>query len=119
MASITFVFFGIGKMCDALEGWVAILGGAACGLVGSIPAAVLLEGVLKRGMRAKVAHGLAGTLVSFGIMSAALVAVRTVARYETLAFGTAMMTAFLLFWGAEAVRAWVTREGDRGSEGRN
>lgn len=102
-----------------MEGVVVIVGGAACGVVGGIPPAILFEGVLKRGMRVRVARGVASILVSFAAMSVALVAVRMVARSETLAFGTAMTSAFLLFWGVEALRAWAARNDGQGSEGRN
>lgn len=102
-----------------MDGWIVFVGGAACGIAGSIPPAVLLERVLKRGMRVKVAHGLASILVSFAFMSAALAVVRMVARSEILTFGVGMMASFLLLWGVEALRAWVVRDGDRGSKGRN
>lgn len=117
MARIAFVFSEARKVSETLEGLI-VIGGAVCGIAGSIPPAVLLEGVLKRGMRVKVAHGLASILVSFAFMSAVLVAIRMVARSEILTFGVAMMASFILFWGVEALRAWAVRDG-RGSEGRN
>lgn len=102
-----------------MESLIVIVGGVVCALVGSLPPAVLLEGVLKQGMRARVAQGLVSILLSFGFMSVALMLVRMVSKSEILTFGVAMMASFLLFWGVEALRAWVVRRDGQGSEGRN
>lgn len=119
MSRIAVVFSEARKVRGSLGDLVVIMEGAACGLVGSIPPAILFEGVLKRGMRVKVARGLASILASFAFMSAALAVVRMVARDAVLVFGVAMMATFVLFWGAEALRAWAIGNEGPGSKGRN
>lgn len=96
-----------------------VLIGAVCGLLGCLPPGFLLERVLKGRTRVQVARGIASILVSFGFMSAALVAVRAAQRDKVLVFGVAMMAAFLLFWGVEALRIWLAIRASEDSEGRN
>jgi threonine/homoserine/homoserine lactone efflux protein len=92
-----------------------IVAGALCGLVGSIAPAFLFEQALKPGTKVNMAAGLASILVSFVLLSMALLAVYVLASEKVLTFGCSMVAAYLLFWAVEAIRAWMAAQ--RGSKG--
>lgn len=92
---------------------VAVVCGALFGLLGCVAPAVPFEWALRGGARASVAVGLASCLVSFLVLTGALLAVYIVARAGFFEFGCAMVASFLLFWAVEAVRAWRAANGGR------
>lgn len=98
----------------------AIVAGAVCGLAGSVPMAVPLERVFREGRQAKasVVQGLAAVLLSFAMLSLALLVAHLAAPELTLAFGCAMMVAYLLFWAYESLRAWKDANGAGRAEGK-
>lgn len=80
--------------------------GVVCGVVGCIPSAFLFEEALKQGRRVNVGEGLRSILVSFAMLSFAIVVVWLVDSSAVLWFGCAMIASFLLFWAVEALRGW-------------
>ena len=88
-----------------------VMAGVLCGLVGCAAPGFLFERALKKGKRVSVGLGVASILVSFLMLSLALLAVRVLAAEKVLPFGCAMVAAFLLFWAVEAVRGWMAANG--------
>lgn len=102
-----------------MDSMTAILAGVLCGLVGSFAPAFLFEKALKSGTRVSMSAGIASIMVSFVFLSLALLAVYVLASTEVLAFGCAMVLAYLLFWAVEAVRAWKAAQvAQRAKEGK-
>lgn len=89
-----------------------IFAGVVCALVGSVAPAILFENALKPGRRVSLAAGLASILSSFLFLALALLVEYVYASEKFLAFGCAMAAAFLLFWSAEALRAWRAANSD-------
>lgn len=89
-----------------MENMGVIVAAIVCGIVGGLPQAFLFEKALKGNKGVNVALGLASVIVSFVMLSLAILVARAVAPGHTLAFGTVTVAAFLVFWGVEAVRAW-------------
>ena len=84
----------------------AVAFGSVIGIVSSVPMAFLFEQALRRTRPVSVASGLAGILVSFVMMSAAIFVVRMTSPNDVLLFGVAEVASFLLLWAVEAGRAW-------------
>lgn len=103
-----------------MEAGCAIVAGLACGLAGCVPAAVPFERAIRQGRQAKVsvAQGLVAIVISFAMLSFALVVVYLAAKELTLTFGCAMMVAYLLFWAYESLRAWKDANGAGKAEGK-
>lgn len=95
-----------------METWAAVVAGVVCGLVGCVPPAYLLEEVMKKGIRVEVATGLASVLISFVMLSAAILVVYLAASEMTLLFGSSMAAAFLVVWAVESLRAWRDANGN-------
>ena len=98
-----------------MGGLVVVLG-AVLGVVGALPAVYLLEQALRKRGAANVATGLISVMISFIMLSSAILAVWLLSRDNVLAFGVAEAAAFLLVWVIEAVRAW--RDAQRGASPR-
>lgn len=99
----------------------AIVIGAACGVVGTIPSVVLFERANKRGTNhsVSVGAGLASTLVSFLLLSAAIYVAHLWARAYELAFGVATVVAFLVVWGVESIRGLRAAQGSASPGGKD
>jgi hypothetical protein len=107
-----------------LDTTLVIAVGVICGLAGALPPAYLFEVALKNGASkaagtASVANGLLSILVSFAMLSLATFVVYFAARESTLAFGCAMITAFLAVWGVESIRGWRAANGRASAEGKD
>ena len=84
----------------------AIVAGSVLGLVGAFPPALLFELALRKSRPVHVAAGLVSIMVSFALLTGALIVVWLVARGDVLVFGCAEAASFLLVWACEAWRAW-------------
>lgn len=95
--------------------WVpAVVMGSACGLIGALPSAVLLERALRKGRNTPtVVGGIASIMISFALLTCTILVVWLVSRRSVLVFGVAEVASFLLVWSIEAVRAW--RDAQRGA----
>ncbi len=100
-----------------MDGLTFILGGAACGIIGSAFPGFLFEKALKEGTKAKVnlSLGMVSIFSSFVLLSLAQLVVYRLASEKAFVFGCAMVASFLLFWAVEAARAWKAANGG-GSE---
>lgn len=83
--------------------WVAAI---VCGLAGAFPQAYLFERALKGYKDVRMDLGLLSVVVSFVSLTLVLLVVWIVAPAQELVFGTVMVSAYLVLWGVEAVRAW-------------
>ncbi len=92
--------------------WGAVVAGAICGLVGCIPPAFLLEEVMRKGIRVEIATGLASIIISFVMLTIAVLVVYLVASEATLVFGCSMAASFLAVWAVESLRAWRDANGN-------
>ena len=90
---------------------VAVVAGALFGLLGCVAPAVLFERALRGRPGATLASGLAAVIVSFLTLTVVLLVVYTATNTGFLEFGCALVAAFLLFWGIEAIRAWRAANG--------
>ncbi len=94
--------------------WVpAVVLGSACGLIGALPSAFLLERALRKDSTPTVAGGIASIMVSFALLTCTILVAWLVSRRVVLVFGVAEVASFLLVWSIEAVRAW--RDAQRGA----
>ena len=89
-----------------MEGAQAVFFGAILGLLGALPPAVLFERALRKARTPSIAAGLVSIAVSFVILAGALFLAKSLLHADALLFGCAEVTAFLLVWVFEAVRAW-------------
>jgi Ca2+/Na+ antiporter len=80
--------------------------GVLCGIIGCLPPAFLFEQALKPGRRVKVSEGLRSILISFVMLTVAILTVWLVVDDDVLQFGCAMVMTFLLFWAIESLRGW-------------
>ena len=94
-----------------MEPQVAIASGVLCGLLGCVAPAALFERALRGRPGATLASGLAAVIVSFLTLTVVLLVVYTATDTGFLEFGCALVAAFLLFWGIEAIRAWRAANG--------
>lgn len=94
-----------------MEPQVAIASGALFGLLGCVAPAALFERALRGRPGATLASGLAAVVVSFLTLTVVLLVVYTATSTGFLEFGCALVAAFLLFWGVEAIRAWRAANG--------
>lgn len=85
---------------------VSVLCGVLCGLIGSLPAAILFEGNLKRGRRVGVGIGIGAVVCSFAFLSAAVAVGYVVLAGDVLVFVVPMLVSYLTFWAIETARAW-------------
>lgn len=103
-----------------MEAPVVIALGALVAILASLPQAHLFERALKENARVGLAAGLASVLFSFLTLTAAVLVVYLVTSESVLGFGCAAVSAFLLLWAAESLRAWrCANRASRGREGRN
>lgn len=89
-----------------MEGAQAIFLGAILGLLGALPPAVLCERALRKARKPTITAGFISIAVSFAILAGALFLAKSLLHADVLFFGCAEVTAFLLVWVFEAVRAW-------------
>ena len=94
-----------------MEPQVAIVAGALFGLLGCVAPAVLFERALRGSRAVSLAAGIAAVGVSFLTLTVVLLVVYTATNAGFLEFGCALVAAFLLFWGVEAIRAWRAANG--------
>lgn len=94
-----------------MEPQVAIASGVLFGLLGCVAPAALFERALRGRPGATLASGLAAVIVSFLTLTIVLLVVYTATNTGFLEFGCALVAAFLLFWGIEAIRAWRAANG--------
>lgn len=94
-----------------METQVAVASGAFFGLLGCVAPAALFERALRGRPGATLASGLAAVIVSFLTLTVVLLVVYTATNTGFLEFGCALVAAFLLFWGIEAIRAWRAANG--------
>ena len=90
---------------------VAVIAGAFFGLMGCMAPAVLFERALRGDACPSLAAGIAAVGASFVTLTAVLLVVYTATNAGFLEFGCALVAAFLLFWGVEAIRAWRAANG--------
>lgn len=90
---------------------VAVVAGALFGLLGCVAPAVLFERALRGSRAVSLAAGIAAVGVSFLTLTVVLLVVYTATNAGFLEFGCALVAAFLLFWGVEAIRAWRAANG--------
>ena len=90
---------------------VAVVSGALFGLMGCVAPAVLFERALRGNRAVSLAAGLAAMGVTFLTLTVVLLVVYTATNTGFLEFGCALVAAFLLFWGVEAIRAWRATNG--------
>lgn len=86
--------------------WATVFSGVICGCAGALPQAYLFEGALRGQESVSMARGVLSVLVSFATLTLLLLVVWLVAPEEELVFGGAMVSAYLVLWSIEAVRAW-------------
>ena len=89
-----------------MEDWYVWVAAIVCGLAGALPQAYLFEKALKGYKDVRVDLGLLSVIVSFVTLTLVLLAVWIVAPARELVFGTVMVSAYLVLWGVEAIRAW-------------
>ena len=94
-----------------MEPQAAIASGVLFGLLGCVAPAALFERALRGRPGATLASGLAAVIVSFLTLTVVLLVVYTATNTGFLEFGCALVAAFLLFWGIEAIRAWRAANG--------
>ena len=94
-----------------MDSQVAIVSGALFGLLGCVAPAVLFERALRGNSGVSLASGIAAVGVSFFSLTVVLLVVYTATNTGFLEFGCALVAAFLLFWGIEAIRAWRVANG--------
>ena len=94
-----------------MEPQAAIASGALFGLLGCVAPAALFERALRGRPGATLASGLAAVIMSFLTLTVGLLVVYTATSTGFLEFGCALVAAFLLFWGVEAIRAWRAANG--------
>lgn len=94
-----------------MEPQVAVVAGVLFGLLGCVAPAVLFERALRGSRAVSLAAGLAAVAVSFLTLTVVLLVVYTATNAGFLEFGCALVAAFLLFWGVEAIRAWRAANG--------
>ncbi len=94
-----------------MDSQVAIVSGALFGLLGCVAPAALFERALRGNPRVSLASGIAAVGVSFFSLTVVLLVVYTATNAGFLEFGCALVAAFLLFWGIEAIRAWRVANG--------
>ena len=90
---------------------VAVISGALFGLLGCVAPAVVFERALRGSRAVSLTAGLATVGVSFLMLTVVLLVVYTATDAGFLEFGCALVAAFLLFWGTEAIRAWRAANG--------
>ena len=90
---------------------VAVVAGVLFGLLGCVAPAVLFERALRGSPGVSLASGIAAVGVSFFSLTVVLLVVYTATNAGFLEFGCALVAAFLLFWGIEAIRAWRVANG--------
>ena len=90
---------------------VAVVSGALFGLMGCVAPAVLFERALRGSRAVSLAAGIAAMGVTFLTLTVVLLVVYTATNTGFLEFGCALVAAFLLFWGVEAIRAWRAANG--------
>ena len=90
---------------------VAVVSGALFGLMGCVAPAVLFERALRGSRAVSLAAGIAAMGVTFLTLTVVLLVVYTATNTGFLEFGCALVAAFLLFWGIEAIRAWRVANG--------
>lgn len=86
--------------------WYVWAAAVVCGIAGAFPQAYLFERALKGYKDVRMDLGLLRVVVSFVSLTLVLLAVWIVAPDRELVFGTVMVSAYLVLWGVEAVRAW-------------
>ncbi len=94
-----------------MDSQVAIVSGALFGLLGCVAPAALFERALRGNSGVSLATGIAAVGVSFFSLTVVLLVVYTATNAGFLEFGCALVAAFLLFWGIEAIRAWRVANG--------
>ena len=94
-----------------MDSQVAIVSGALFGLLGCVAPAALFERALRGNSGVSLASGIAAVGVSFFSLTVVLLVVYTATNAGFLEFGCALVAAFLLFWGIEAIRAWRVANG--------
>lgn len=94
-----------------MDSQVAIVSGALFGLLGCVAPAALFERALRGNSGVSLASGIAAVGVSFFSLTVVLLVVYTATNTGFLEFGCALVAAFLLFWGIEAIRAWRVANG--------
>lgn len=85
---------------------VSIVFGVVCGLVGSLPLAILFEGNLRMGRRVSMGVGIVAVICSFAFLSAAIAVAYAITGDGVLSFVVSMLVTYLVFWGIETARAW-------------
>ena len=90
---------------------VAVVSGALFGLMGCVAPAVLFERALRGSRAVSLAAGIAAMGATFLTLTVVLLVVYTATNTGFLEFGCALVAAFLLFWGVEAIRAWRAANG--------
>ena len=100
---------------------VVVLLGVVCGLAGAVPPAFLFEVALRdnKSRVTTVSAGLASIMVSFAMLSLAILVVRLVAQEATFAFGVATSATFLAVWGIESIRGWRAAQAHGDLEGKD
>ena len=94
-----------------MEPQVAIVSGAIFGLMGCLAPAILFERALRGSRAVSLTACLAAMGVTFLTLTVVLLVVYTATKTGFLEFGCALVAAFLLFWGVEAIRAWRATNG--------
>ena len=94
-----------------MDSQVAIVSGALFGLLGCVAPAALFERALRGNPGVSLASGIAAVGVSFLSLTVVLLVVYTATNVGFLEFGCALVAAFLIFWGVEAIRAWRVANG--------
>ena len=94
-----------------MDSQVAIVSGVLFGLLGCVAPAAFFERALRGNSGVSLASGIAAVGVSFFSLTVVLLVVYTATNAGFLEFGCALVAAFLLFWGIEAIRAWRVANG--------
>ena len=94
-----------------MDSQVAIVSGALFGLLGCVAPAALFERALRGNSGVSLVSGIAAVGVSFLSLTVVLLVVYTATNAGFLEFGCALVAAFLIFWGVEAIRAWRVANG--------
>lgn len=91
-----------------------ILGGIACGLVGTAYPLVLFRGAIKDGTKSDVSigSGLVAVLASFLFLSLIELLLYLFAEDQVLQFAGPMLISYLSVWAVGAVWAWKSANSD-------
>ena len=95
---------------------LAVVLGVIVGLIGSLPASLVLESVVSGKAEPSFARALAAILVPLVLMCASLILVRHFCATMLWSFALPIILVLIVVWAVEGVRAWLVYRHDAPEE---